>query len=77
MSQVSFMITAFVMMTVARDRIAAIPDEILGIPNVTEVYSVAGDYDIIAIVRVKEAEDLAKIVTEEFAKIEGIRETKT
>ena len=57
------MITAFVMMKVERDRISAIPDEILNIPNVTEVYSVAGDYDIIAIVRVKEAEDLAKTVT--------------
>jgi len=71
------MITAFVMMTVERDRISAIPDEILGIPNVTEVYSVAGDYDIIAIVRVKEAEDLAKTVTEDFAKIKGITQTKT
>jgi len=71
------MITAFVMMTVERDRISAIPDEILRIPSVTEVYSVAGDYDVIAIVRVKEAEDLAKIVTENFAKIKGITKTKT
>jgi DNA-binding Lrp family transcriptional regulator len=71
------MITAFVMMKVERDRISAIPDEILNIPNVTEVYSVAGDYDIIAIVRVKEAEDLAKTVTEDFAKVKGITATKT
>lgn len=77
MYQVSVMITAFVMMKVERDRISAIPDEILRIANVTEVYSVAGDYDIIAIVRVKEAEDLAKTVTMDFAKIKGIVETRT
>ncbi len=71
------MITAFVMIKVERDRLSAIPDEILGIANVTEVYSVAGDYDIIAIVRVKEAEDLARTVTEELAKVKGIVETKT
>jgi len=71
------MITAFVMMNAERERISAIPDEILKIPGVTEVYSVAGDYDIIAIVRVKEAEDLAKTVTGNFAKIKGITKTKT
>ena len=77
MDEVSVMITAFVMMKVERDRISAIPNEILHIANVTEVYSVAGDYDIIAIVRVKEAEDLAKTVTMDFAKIKGIIETRT
>ena len=71
------MITAFVMMRADRQRIAAIPDEILRIAGVTEVYSVAGDYDIIAIVRVKEAEELAQIVTQNFADIKGITETKT
>ena len=71
------MITAFVMMNAERERISAIPDEILKIPGVTEVYSVAGDCDIIAIVRVKEAEDLAKTVTENLVKIKGITKTKT
>jgi DNA-binding Lrp family transcriptional regulator len=44
---------------------------------VTEVYSVAGDHGIIAIVRVKVAEDLARIVTEKFASVRGITKTKT
>lgn len=71
------MITAFVMMNAKRDRIAAIPDELLKINGVTEVYSVAGDFDLIAIVRVKEADDLAKIVTEQFVKVIGISRTTT
>jgi DNA-binding Lrp family transcriptional regulator len=71
------MITAFVMMNAERERIAAIPDELLKISGVTEVYSVAGDFDLVATVRVKEAEDLAKVVTEEFVKVRGITLTKT
>ena len=65
------------MMNAERDRIAAVPDELLRISGVTEVYSVAGDYDLVAIVRVKEAEDLAKVVTEGFVKVHGITRTMT
>lgn len=71
------MITAFVMMNAERDRIAQVPDELLKISGVTEVYSVAGDYDLVAIVRVKEAEELAKVVTEGFVKVRGITRTMT
>ena len=71
------MITAFVMMNAERSRIAEIPDELLKIAGVTEVYSVAGDYDLIALVRVKEAEELAKVVTQNFSKVRGITYTKT
>ena len=41
----------------------------------TEVYSVAGDFDLVAIVRVKE--DLARVVTEGFVKVRGITRTMT
>jgi len=77
MKRGSQMITAFVMMNAERDRIAHVPDELLKITGVTEVYSVAGDYDLVAIVRVKEAEDLAKVVTEQFVKVKGITRTMT
>ena len=71
------MITALVMMNAERDRIAAIPDELLKIGGVTEVYSIAGDYDLVAMVRVKQAEDLADVVTQQFAKVKGITRTMT
>jgi len=71
------LITAFVMMNVERGRIAEVPDELLKIGSVTEVYSVAGDYDLIAIVRVKEADELANIVTHQFSRVPGITKTKT
>ena len=71
------MITAFVMMNAERDRIADVPDELLKINGVTEVYSVAGGFDLVAIVRVKEPDDLAKVVTEQFVKVKGITRTRT
>ena len=64
-------------MNAERDRIAVIPDELLKIGGVTEVYSVAGDVNLIATVRVKEADELAAVVTERFSKINGITRTKT
>ena len=71
------MITALVLMNAERDRIAAIPEELLKVPGVTEVYSIAGDYDLVAMVRVKEAEELAGIVTGQFAHVKGITRTMT
>jgi DNA-binding Lrp family transcriptional regulator len=71
------MITAFVMMNAERDRIATIPDELLKVSGVTEVYSVAGGYDLVAVVRVKEADELARVVTESFVKVRGITRTVT
>lgn len=71
------MITAFVMMQAERGRIASVPDELLKINGVTEVYSLAGDFDLVAIVRVKEADDLANVVTEQFVKVQGITWTTT
>lgn len=71
------MITALVMMNAQRDRIASVPEELLKINGVTEVYSVAGDFDLVAIVRVKEADDLANVVTQQFVKVLGITRTQT
>ena len=65
------------MLNTERERIALIPDQLLKIDGVTEVYSVAGEFDLIAIVRVKQPDDLAKVVTEQFAKVPGINRTVT
>jgi len=47
------------------------------IPEVSEVYSVAGDYDLVIMVRVRNQDDLARVVTEEIAKVPGIERTQT
>ncbi len=47
------------------------------IPEVSEVYSVAGDYDLVIMVRVRNHDDLAQVVTESIAKVPGIERTQT
>ena len=71
------MITAFLTMNAESDRIPALPDELLKITGVTEVYSIVGDFDLVALVRVKEAEDLAGVGTERFTKLNAITRRMT
>lgn len=58
----------------------AIPETaqaIADLPEVSEVYSVSGDFDLVVMVRVREHEDLARVVTHEIAKIPGVERTQT
>ncbi len=71
------MITAIVMIGAERQRIPATAEALLAIPEVKEVYSVTGEYDLVAIVRVKEYEALADVVTSRFAAISAITNTRT
>ena len=71
------MVTAFILMNVARPRLKSIADDLLAIEGIAEVYSVAGPFDIVAIARVKEHEALNDLVTEHVAALEGIENTET
>lgn len=71
------MITAFVLLTVEPGRVKALAQELLDIPGIGEAYSVAGTYDLVAIVRVRAHEELADLVTERVAGLAGIVRTDT
>ena len=71
------MVTAVILINAERSRIASAAQEILKLKGITEVYSVAGDYDLIAIARVRENEQLAKLVTEDLIVVQGITRTNT
>ena len=71
------MVTAFIMFTVEPGRVKPLAEQLLDIEGVTEVYSVAGPFDLIAIVRVKEHEALSDLVTEKVAALGGITRTET
>lgn len=60
--------------------VALIPEvceEVAALPGVTEVYSVTGDTDLIAMVRVAKHEDLADVVANRIGKVPGVRATRT
>jgi DNA-binding Lrp family transcriptional regulator len=70
-------ITAIVLIKTSVDRIPEIAESIAALPNVSEVYSVTGSYDLIALVRVGRHDDLADIIPGRISKIPGVRTTDT
>ena len=71
------MITALVLMNVQRGEFNKTAQELLEIPGVAEVYSVTGEYDLVAVLRLKEYEDLADVVTERMTTLNSITRTHT
>jgi DNA-binding Lrp family transcriptional regulator len=71
------MIAAVVLIRAVPGDVPALARRIAGIDGVAEVYSVSGEYDLIAIIRVSEYERIAQIVTEEIAQVTGIERTNT
>lgn len=71
------MITAIVLIKTDVDRIPEIAETIAALDGVSEVYSVAGGYDLIALVRVRRHEDLAEVIPGKVNKIPGVAHTET
>jgi DNA-binding Lrp family transcriptional regulator len=70
-------ITAIVQIRCSRDLIPETAEAIAEIEGVAEVYSVSGDWDLIAVVKVKAYDDIAKVVTEKLVRVAGIMRTNT
>jgi DNA-binding Lrp family transcriptional regulator len=71
------MITAIVMIDAATDSIPEVAEAVADLDGVSEVYSVAGDVDLIAVVRVREFEQIADVVAGRINKVAGVLETDT
>ena len=71
------MVTSIILMNVERALVNDIAELLAGRDEITEVYSVSGTYDLVAIVRVAHNDDLATLVTEDLTKIDGIVHTET
>jgi DNA-binding Lrp family transcriptional regulator len=71
------MVTAIVMMNADRTKIPEAAQALAELEGVAEVYSISGDFDIVAIVRVREYEELATLVTEKLLKMPAITRTET
>jgi DNA-binding Lrp family transcriptional regulator len=71
------MVTALVLLTVSRDRVNEIAENLAAMTGITEVYSIAGRYDLAVIIRAKDNDQLADIVTHHMLKVEGIITSET
>jgi DNA-binding Lrp family transcriptional regulator len=59
------------------DGIAAAAEAIADVDGVSEVYSVAGEFDLVAIVRVPAHDDLAKVIPGGIARVDGVARTES
>ena len=71
------MVTAIVLIKTDVHQVPETAQALADLPHVSEVYSVAGEFDLVAIVRVREHEELADVVTGEIAKLPSITATET
>ncbi|ADQ16337.1 Lrp/AsnC family transcriptional regulator [Leadbetterella byssophila] len=71
------MVTAVILFSVERSHINAVGEELAGTKGITEVFSVSGQYDLVALARVQKNEDLADLMTKTIGNLPGIIKTET
>jgi DNA-binding Lrp family transcriptional regulator len=70
-------ITAIVLVKADVARIPEVAENIARLEGVSEVYSITGDHDLVAMVRVRLHEELAEVIPGRLNKIEGVVHTAT
>ena len=71
------MVTSIILMNVERSKINEVAELLESMPGISEVYSVSGNYDLVAIIRVATNEELAQLVTQKMHAIKEIQKTET
>ncbi|GGU53863.1 transcriptional regulator [Streptomyces albospinus] len=71
------MITSIVLIKTSVDQIPEIAEKIAALEGVSEVYSVTGAHDLIAMVRVAEHDQLADVIPGRISKVPGVASTET
>lgn len=71
------MVTSIILISVDRTKINETAQLLTTMPGISEVYSVSGEYDLVAIVRSKSNEDISELVTNHLLKIDAILKTNT
>lgn len=71
------MVSSVLLLKVARNRINEVAQALADLEGISEVFSVAGGYDLVAIIRVRDNDRLAQLVTEEILQVEGITASET
>jgi DNA-binding Lrp family transcriptional regulator len=71
------MITAIVFVKADVARIPEVAEQIADLAGISEVYSVTGQIDLIAMVRVRDHDDVAAVVADQLNKVPGVTSTET
>jgi DNA-binding Lrp family transcriptional regulator len=71
------MVNAIVLLNVESARINYVAEQLVEFDGVSEVYSVAGQYDLVVIIRARDDEQVASLVTEHLLQVEGLLSSET
>lgn len=71
------MVSAVVLMNIERGAIGRVAEQLVELEGVREVYSVAGRYDLVALLRVPDNRAMAELVTEKILSVPNIAHTET
>lgn len=73
----STVLTAVILVKSTREALTTLGPQLADVAGVSEVYTVTGEWDFVAIVRVREHDELASVVTQRLTRLEGIERTQT
>ena len=68
---------AIVLIQAERNALAGLGGKLADVPGVAEAYSVTGEWDFAAILRLRAHDDLMPVITERLARLTGITKTQT
>jgi len=71
------MVSAVILLMVEKDKVNEVASKLVELSGISEVYSVAGHYDLVAIVRVRDNDQIAEAVTNRMLQIDGIQRSET
>ncbi len=71
------MVNAIVMLNVESANINSVAEQLVELDGVSEVYSVAGQYDLVVMIRARDDEQIATLVTEQLLQVEGLLSSET
>ncbi|HET6559652.1 MAG TPA: Lrp/AsnC ligand binding domain-containing protein [Prolixibacteraceae bacterium] len=71
------MINAIILINAERTKINSVAEQLVSLQGITEVYSVSGRFDLVAMIRLPHNDDLNELMTEKVIKVEGIIKTES
>ena len=71
------MVSSIVLINCERDKINSVAEQLTALKGITEVFSIAGRYDLVAVLRVANNKALADLVTTQMLKVNGITDSET
>lgn len=71
------MVTAIILFEIKRGRVNEVGERLANIKGITEVYSVGGRYDLVAIARLSDNEEISYLINQQLAQEDGIERTES